>query len=525
MADGIVVLDKSQIQNGQAPRDVGAPSPQTGIQKESWDGIYRDYRDTPIHQVLSDCYTGIGGLKGSSASGEYSYLTPFKSELQWLTRLSITEYVNYMRRFVNVRIDPIYTGVTLHNKITLGGEEYGGEAYGFAEWLSAVDGVNKDYNSFQRTFSRWNLTNDVAYAIMDKNKVNKIVMFYRRAIDVIGEPVTDWDTNELNSIWFYDRKVLQKDGTYKIYSTLWEMKDGYQWRVTKSAYLNPAYNTVQQDWKNISKVNTGSQTPLVFASVIGDHDSGCYLPDQTKSYDVARLSLRIYNMMSNIFWLLVLQGHSILFVHGKISGLSASQSILNLPVSADGSSVPNPDFISPDAELPRVHIETLNFVLKQLFDIMKEFGVSVSEGSTSQAQSGESKSYDFQATNNAILSTVENVLVPLDRWVIQTYLHLNGVPLENIKQYGFERSYPNDFFPTPEDALVDLIDSAESAKSNGFLTLSAQIWGKIARKILKGDLTPELYKELLEEVTRNIEEDYTDESIATDTPTDNKETP
>jgi hypothetical protein len=81
--------------------------------------------------------------------------------------------------------------------------------------------------------------------------------------------------------------------------------------------------------------------------------------------------------------------------------------------------------------------------------------------------------------------------------------------------------------------LVDLIDSAESAKSNGFLALSGQIWGKISRKILKGDLTPELYKELLEEVSQKLEEHYKDEKdkgiddepTATDTPTDDQETP
>ncbi len=496
--------------SASTPQRIGTPAPPKGLQLEqqSQDAAI-SWKTTNIHKVLTDAYKGDGGCKCTAKSNpdgtrNTTYLQPNRSELQFEDRVEASEYPNLFSGSVKAKVEPIFTGGTIETKIIKNGKVEAPlpiSTHGFNKFLKRCDGVSKRYDVAQAEIAKWLEVNGVVYPIIGKRDDGVIVLTYRRAIDVLFEPLADDETYELKRIMFFDRSKTVDDVTTH-YATIHEMMGGVYVKKRMKTDSKSAWETDIDVWEEEEVIMTTSDRMLVLPLLEKGHPTGCYLPKIPASYDVVRLCLLLMNMLSTALWAQKMDGFPILAIWGDVESLNRNiGSHLNIPVSVDGKAAPAPVKVESNPETLRVALEFIDKVVGWIKTAMKQYGVTITESDTAQAQTAESKSYDYEASNQALRNTIVSTLEPLDEWVITHHMYLTT---SSEDEWELQRSYPQDFFPKPEEKLEELLAALDSTLDKGLLDLAEVVATKILGSLC-GDVSPEKLEEIIENSRQAIQ--------------------
>jgi len=512
MVDGLTVLKKSD-----APADVGQVDIAYGAsQSGDYLQVYRNPNNAPVHQFIADGLSGGGGFSGDIDSEKmgykYSYLHFWKSEYQYYDRIRMSQYYNFFNRAISAKVNPIFASKPISTTVKLT-EKYE-ENHPFIDWCKLADGYNP-LQFIEQSYAKNGTAHGCAYLAMMPSEwdATQIILKHYSPNDVL-----DYDTDRGRPVFY--RMLDYQDGD-KVYATEYTYNGSSTTITKKVAVVYGGQDLEQAQWKDAGYsvtvtavsdfiVNMIPFEPLKFGEIV---------PKNPKNYSTLKIVADIWQKMSLKGWTIAKQAHSKFYMYGKTSGVNAFlDSYIEIPIGADGKAPPAPDFASPDEELPRVAQEDIDTKISYMRDIFREDGVSTVEHSTSQSQSGDSKSYDFQATQLALQSTVQRLQVGF-RWIYQTWFAYNG--LDASKYTEIERHYPMNFFPKPEQALVDLLDVVDKLESRGLVESAKEVYKKIMIVATGGEVSEERMEELMNEIN-TISEMAKKEEIDTQDTVDNE---
>jgi len=406
---------------------------------------YTDYRDVDPHQFLQEAYDGNGGFSGKTDIT--SYLIANASENFYKTRCAMSIYLNHFKKFIDAQWKPIFKHEIKTYVQTPEGNMVDEHLY--LDFCENVTGSGLNKIDFQKILNKSAFIHDVSFAIMDMAEGDVEPFLYHKTIMQLVKYTTD-EKGALTACLFDDGK---KNGTYyRRYIGL------DKWALLASDKGTDDSFVVVYEAPN----NLGILPVYPFFTQRPD-DIDNYKPFPSH-YDIASVGCYLYDKGSKLDYVIDKQAHSILAIQGNIDAVPNGVDNA-LVISESERSIFQPQFLSPPADLPRLHAERIAEVTAQMYDLMSDSGVSVQTAQIG-TESGIAKSYTFNATNTNLKHTV-TLQTKFDKWLYETYKVFMG----DTGEWTSYSEYPVDFTPVPRlsvDEMLRLVDfyTAEGLSEN-----------------------------------------------------------
>lgn len=513
MSDDVTMFtNDDQYDNGNS---VGIPRPPSDspqkIQKQSWANRYVDPTRQPVHILLYDTFNGVGGYKGDInpesdiSDGTYSYIDPMSTELQWPNRVKQTKYYNYLARYVNSMVNPVFSQGNIETITKFNGDVKDDDAL-MSLFMKNCDGTGTKYDATQKMALQNLRVHDVAYYAMTK-KANKDIpsLSVFRAVDLISskgdedgllvdvkffrgtEYITDGETVRVKV------KAIQYffDGvTCKIQK--WHSIVGKDDRITLG-------NWADMEWeKEDGVIDTDVGEMVVYAHLPIASPIGEFLPQNPSIRGILDACLGLYQDESKVNWLFALHNLPTPVIWGDIIGMlgGAGQAIAVDNKDPNKGYAPKPDYMSVDSGLLPASMEKLQFNIERLRELAKENGVDTKTGS--QAQSGDSKRYEFEATEQKLRGSVD-MARDMDEWIFRMFNIYTG----RSDVYEYYRTYPDSFYPE-EEATTDELEMVIRLYGEYELTGSRNVLLKeLFKKVSGKTVSKEDAQIVLEEIEKS----------------------
>ena len=477
--------------------------PQT-VSAQSWKNIYVDVTRQPIHIALDDAYYGKGGFAGDipstdtdTSDGTYTYLVPTGSEMLYRWRVKQTWLHNYYARFINSQVFPVFSIGTINLTSRKGKELYDDKE--LKAWLKNCTGTGTTYEEMQKYSMIELRVHDVAYYTMTKTKKNKTALGVYRAIDVI---YTGSDEDGiLTDIAFFKGTRLEGQKIITRALRVFMSPDGFCYLQNMEAEGAPSMGSFHKwdDFKpakwNGSPRDTGIEEMVAHAHIPVAKPEGEWVPTTTRSKSVFDCCMNIYNDDSSSEWLFKLTNQPIPYAYTKSSGMKIGiGNMILIEPSAVGENPPAPDYMSVDSAALQASNSYLMRKIESLREIAKENGVDSKTGA--QAQSGESKRYEFQATESKLKETV-SYCRDMNGWVFRLYNLLNS---RNDDVYSYELSYPESFYPEEEPTFAEYEALETRASDIGANVLANIVMRKWSERLLGKSATEDEQQAITKEL-------------------------
>ena len=501
-----------QISSGTRPPN---DEPQKIVQ-ESWQGIYVDPFQQDIHILLDHSYYGRGGFAGDipivgSGNGKITYMVPMATELSFRNRVKQTVYRGDFGRFIDSQVTPIFAQARIATTVHLGDKVVANDK-DVIRWMKDCTGNGKSYNSMQQFALAELRVHDVVYHAMTKGEGQDLPSLSEyRAIDLIMA-VSDAN-GALESIMFYKGcKVVDEveyvvgiqfymsGGTCKIQRYTSEVGGG------EGCWCGIVGKWEDVEWKKAgAEKDTEVDEMVVFPQLPVATADGEWKPLVPRSRRVAMACLGIYQERGKNGWLYALTNLPTPVMWGDIKGIliGAGQMIAQDSTDPNNGYPPAPMYMSPDSSLLTVSDKHIEDSIAHMRDIAKENGVDSKSGS--QAQSGDSKRFDFQATEQKLGNGVE-LCRTMDEWVFPMFdKYMN----RTAGQYTYERNYPVSFYPEEEPTIDNMIEAVSKLSEFGMVEARNAISLRMVKKLLGRDAT----KDDIDEITMAIENNTVNNSL------------
>jgi hypothetical protein len=166
--------------------------------------------------------------------------------------------------------------------------------------------------------------------------------------------------------------------------------------------------------------------------------------------------------------------------------------VAQIPAGSPDHVINMPILLSPDAELPRVHVEQIRATFEYMVAIMGNNGVSVVE---KKAESGESKSFDMVGTNQTNLATVE-INMSADEWRKRIFNEFE----DRGDQFTYHTQYPKDFFPSASMDTMELMDIARWYIEFGQIEAANEVVKLLTSTTLNANVSREKLIEIIDSI-------------------------
>lgn len=480
-----------------------------GISPESWVGWWVNWKTVSIHTVLDDMFHAKGGCKGEIMDGTdpdqngdrydgYSYIIPYSTELQWRTRVLQSPYTNFFKRFIMAQIRSVFSEDAISYNVYKGSSKISEENDVFLYFMNNSTGTGVSYRDLQVFATQERKVHDVAYYIMTKPDGSEIpALTIKTAVDFIM--ATGDKNGKLEEIMFFNGKKIVNN---KIMASaeLWYMAGGIcyvqdmegEWDGKRSSLGEVEYKKVGPPQ------STGVDEMVVKAHMRGAQPTGEFLPRNPESSSIAMKCMDYFQSESWHSWLMTLTRNPIPYVFTKadIKGLRAGGSQLWV-LKGDQTGYPSaPDFMSPDSALTSVSTDDLNRIKQDISDIARESGVNTGSANSATQQSGESKAYDFIATDVKLQETVTESQ-EMNKWVGHMF---NKYTVRNDDVWTYEITYPTDFFPEEPKSLDEIGGLIDKATLYGLPLLARELILFSARNVLSGSVSEETMNDITSEI-------------------------
>lgn len=459
------VVESAGAMRQQQNMDITPGRPE-GIKEQSWEGWYCPWKEQPIHRVIEDMFTGQGGCKGAidpglnnptmngNNSDGYSFLDPYSTELQWRTRVTHSFYTNLFGRYVYSQVNPILGDEDFKILVYKGKSEVPLEDDDFIDWTYNCTMTGTTYRAIQQYAAHQWVAHDVVYLIMTAVG-GEPALSVRIATDFL-ESKSDDVTGELVSIMFWNG--IRKDGNKVYAKAIRYFMDG---EYCKIELLEGDYSSGDKDdieWVSMEIRNTEVKEMICYPMMVGARPFGEWLPQNPSSFRMMSSCMALFQSSSKVQWLFTLLCLPIPFVYseGEISGIKAGGSQLFL-ITGGGVNgwPPNPGFMQVESSSLNTAIEYLNSIKNDISDIARENGVNTGSANSAQQQSGDSKRFDFLATEQKLKERVRECKT-MNRWVFHMY---NVYKNRDDSLYDYRITYPDTFYPEEPTTVQDYIDT------------------------------------------------------------------
>ena len=460
----------------------GYRSAPQGPVKQSWAAIYRDYRDTPKHVVLHDLLYGIGGFSGEGIESDgtgYSYVTPLSTELQYLDRVRNSDLINHFSRYVNAQVNPVDAGQNEH-EIRSGGDPVTDDD--FEMFLDNANGRGVKYRAIRRSVLREVLAHDICYIITDR--IGDRYYVQHKPITEISPEMEVDSSGALTMVVVYD----YQQGKYT-YASRWQMVDGRCVRTKMRAKTDNAKYWYNLKYEDVEPLPTTSDEMLVHPVIIGDTS---YYPEHPESWSLARVCIDHFQQNNRHQWLQTLTRNPKLQAFGTIDGIRGAIGNALISEGDSGNNYPPAaQFIEPSNGNIAESAKCLETAVQSIREIASDHGVTINESAA--GQSGESKKYDYDATEKACMR-VESLAKEVDDVVVRMYKKFFN------RGYDYVFVYAGSYTPESEVDVKDLLDTLAFSRQLGTPELVAEITKELSRKILGSKLSTERKRQITEEI-------------------------
>lgn len=480
-------VDKELVQVN-AGRRLAIDSPEQW-KKQSWQGYYTDPTRENIHVLLHNLYYGVGGFAGDIPTNDTlgaeeagntttarSYIHPKAGERYYRTRVKDSPLYNFFARIVDSQIVPIFSANRLVTITKRGETVYDDKE--MKAFMRNCTGTGTPYSAMQEFLLRELIVHDVAFYAVTKRKNRDVPVI--TAYQSVDHIMSSSDENgELNKIMFSTGIEYRKKQEYQK-AKKYEMRGGTCWIIDLAAKGDSTKSMIELDWKEEGAFNTEIAEMVVRAQLPEASATGEWLPILPKMRRFSNICIDIWQFDSKISYLATLLNLPLLHIYGDVAGVNVgSGNAMNSVEGATGYS-PLPAYISPESTLLTADIEYLKYKVDSLRDIAKENGVDSVQSNS--AQSGDSKRFDFQATEQKLQNSIAMLEDGMDEWVFRMFdLYLS----RGEGQYEYIRNYPESFYPEEEPTLGDMEVVFMAAKEAGASNAALLVLGAMVRSVLK----------------------------------------
>lgn len=512
MSTDLELLDGSNVEVGGRASSPEITEP-VAIKAQAWKGYYVDPTTQDIHVFLHDAYYGVGGFKGdipvnehdpdaTNNTGTYSYVQYTTTELQYRLRAKNANYYNYYGRYIDSMINPVFSQNRLLTTTKNGGEVV--EDKQMMQFNNNASGNGVSYTALQKFAMQELRVHDVAYYSMTRIEDSDIPsLSVYRAIDFIGAEKDDY--GRLESILMYNGEELEVDGNKvtKYAKAIQFYMSGGTCRIQmyKGEYDGCVGRWDQKDieWnKDGEERDTGIDDWCIYAHLPVATANGELLPDMPSSQRIANVCLGIFQKESKFNWLYSIATSPTPYIYGNSRGFLSGmgQSLMLKTNDITKGYAPAPDFMMVDSGLVDSCSDVIEFDIERLRDIAKENGVDSRTGA--QSQSGESKQFDFLATEQKLRGTAD-MCEDMDKWVWYMFnKYTNRNTTADVFEY--ERNYPQTFYPEQEAELQEYEAFISAARDAGAVNTALIVMEKYARKLLGRSATDAEVTAISEEI-------------------------
>ncbi len=473
--------------------------------KDDWKGVYKNPFKQNKHILLYDMYNQSGGfardIPDTGSGGGFTYCIPFTMERQFRSRAQRAPNVYYYPMAIDSTVKPAFSQSKVVTSVKMGeSEEYTDSEMN--RFMRNATGRGESYNKIQEAAMINLKIADIAFHAMTKAEGATIPSISEfRSIDLILS-IEEGNERE-ESISFYRGSYLKKEGdTATRYATAIEfyMEGGYCWIQNwegewKSSSVGE-WAEVEWERTGVPK-NTEIDEMVVFTQRSTASPTMDMLPETPSSFRLCTACLDIFQFKSLVGWTFALTAMPTPYIYGDIKGLLYGMSqAIEIPENPMGQSVPAPGFMSPNSANLTVCNEHVELCKEDMREVANEGGISTTTGA--QAQSAESKSFEFKATEEKCRSTV-NDCNDFDEWAFSMFdkymKRAEGV-------YEYSRSYPSQFYPDKDPEITDLIEGVNMAYEQALPATTNVLFEKLVHQLTKGDLTEDQKAAVAEELTQ-----------------------
>lgn len=430
-----------------------------------------------VYQFMSEAYDGTGGFRTGT------YLVKFSRETDFKSRMQLAYYKNYVKPVINAMVDPVFSQIVAR--------EYD-ENQLFDQFIKDVDVCGTFIQDFTHTAITLSRKHGVVFIVMDNfdseqqpstiaevQETRSFPYIYTKTADQVEDYKTDAFGN-IEEITFFDH-YEEKDVFYR----KWTRQESILLKKEKNIF-STLFN--QQKLKEVSKTVHGlGVVPVISIFSEMQQDKSCLLPNPPL-YDVARVNWQIFNMSVEKRHQERCQAFSVFFCQGvPPEDLAIGEgNYINLPIGVTIS----PGYATPPST-------TLEYLMKSEEQIRKELYLMVEQAGVigiQQAESGISKSYDFEAKENTLKRT-SVMAATLEEKVAFIF------KLYTKEKFNYSVAYPVDFAPMGVDREIDRIEKILKISELN-KTFKSKIHERLAKLYFADDS-----KETLDEILQSIKED------------------
>lgn len=491
-------LPATSTGNVYVNNDSSTNTPVQNTDTETWRDLYIGFSDQNINIAIEDAYTGGGGFLGAvEKDGAYSYVVPKITELFYKTRVSLSQYINYFAPYIDAKVDPVFAMGVYDYILDSGGKRVEEDV-----WLDFVDdatNTGKSLNAIRADAAKIAERHQVSYFVMDKtddgNGVRRPIVYTKSPKDVDEYRRNDKNM-KLESITFWETSERVDARTVRYVKYKWE--PGFL-TVLKSKPVPYTYARDKAQYEVEDVYDTGIDELNVYPMFSQVGEMGDYKPTLPPSFKIARMCAALYNFWNVVAYVIFKQGHSLLVFQGDVEGVRDPLSnCVQIPADRGDMKHQMPAILSPDPELPRMHIEHIKENIASMMAIMEHNGVSVIR--SNEAESGASKAFDMIGTNQTLLSTTD-VLKRADKWIKRMF---NKFEARNSDQWEYLTSYPTEFFPDSGVEIMTLVDLMKEFEERQMKENVREILRYIQARSMK-DTSPDRLTELFDDGDKYVD--------------------
>lgn len=466
MADEVIIVEEEAVTLGNStPVSTGEyqTSGANGVTKQGWEGKYVNYKFQNIHRVGEDAYYSSGMFRGTNdidATGDanegVTCVRPRSTEMQFIDRDNNSGPTHDFPRYIRSLYVPIYSKPIPVEIETESGTK--AEDDDFKKWLKRADGKSS-YNAQNKYACAQVRVHDIVFQIMDKSALGKVRRYVRGVTSC--NLSTAWfktnEDNEIEDVSFFDGYGYDGVNKTKVYMRRY-------WFENDTSYtqrLVADYN--DSDWQYLEYApaeDSGQKIVITGVFCVNDYVNNYepttnHVPSNPTCKPVLWKYADYHSENNEHKWMSSRNRNSVLVVHTPSGGYrganGASGSILEIPTNQDGNSLNDPLYL--EVKGVESSITDLERSRAELHDLMSDTGVNITV--SNQAQSADSKRYDFHASATALNESVE-ILKELDDWAFPMYERFENTG----KKYGL--GYPAEFYPKEELSTTEAIDLVEA---------------------------------------------------------------
>ena len=440
----------------------------SGTTAQSTDA-YIAYTTVPIHVFLQEAYDGNGGFAGIATGYDNQgnkakcYIHPKPTENFYQNRVAFAQYFNEFKLFVKNLIKPVFSA----------GVEYSTTNQGFLDFVQKANGTGSSYDKIKERAGYSAVVHQSSFVIVDRRSdTGKVYCTWKDVNSVFGGGADKgYGANEYGDLeWIAFFSAF--DDKRKVY---------IRYKYIAGGIIVQEMDQTGTKWEDVEFLPSGIDQLNVYPMFYEPAPNGQYVVENPEMKDIAYMCANVYNQDCRVEYIEVQQGHGTLalITDAEIKGIPDSMSnALKIPSNNDGSSG-DAKYITIDADILRVNLESNQNKRSSLHWMMGDKGVNVKQ--VSSAESGIAKAFEFQGKNNELLSAVD-MFESLDDWVVEMYKLFTS----DTTSFEVEITYANDFYPDSDltidelqvmDVMFSLTSAEESRK---------EIYKKMIIRALKG---------------------------------------